>query len=219
VCLCALAVSTLAQSPAALRVNEAASAISLAGGQSKIALAVENDAGRAVLAQITLELLDPLDKVVARTHRRETLKPGASVVAAFLPVSNFTRKGEDIKQLLWYRLRYEIAPFVTDTVRLVDSSPSQGIISLSEITPDLFELRVSAASKANAGEMYRVRVYATHPLTSRPVRGVNVSGVVSFEETDETRRLKLSGTTGGDGFVTLDFLCRRASRTTKARSK
>lgn len=206
VCLCALAASTLAQSsPAALRVDEAATRILLAEGQSKISLAVENREARATLAQITLELLDPRDKVVARTHRRETLKPGASVVAAFLPVSNLTHDGKDLKQLLWYRLRYEIAPVASPDAA---AASVEGIISLSEITPDLFDLRVSAARKANAGQLYRVRVRATHPLTSLPVRGVEVAAQVVFDETDEAGdggALKLAGTTGRDGYVTLDF--------------
>ncbi|HYP00335.1 MAG TPA: MG2 domain-containing protein [Pyrinomonadaceae bacterium] len=210
VCLCALAVSSLAlaQSPSAVRVNEAATRILLGEGHSKIALAVENYDDRPVLAHITLELLDPRDKVVARTQRRETLQPRASVVAAFLPVSNLARAGEDRRQLLWYRLRYEIAPSVADALRLVDSPPSKGIISLSEITPDLFELRVSAASRADAGQLYRVRVRATHPLTSRPVGGVAIAAAIEFDAPEAEQDnvvLKLSGTTNAEGYATLDF--------------
>jgi hypothetical protein len=210
VCLCALAVSSLAlaQSPSAVRVNEAATRILLGEGQSKVALAVENYDKQPVLAHIKLELLDPRDKVVARTQRRETLKPGARVVSAFLPVANFTSKGQDNRQLLWYRLRYEIAPAVADAMRLADSPPSVGIISISEITPDLFELRVAAASRANAGQPYRVRVRATHPLTSRPVRGVEVTTEIEFDGIGEGADdvvLKSSGTTNAEGYVTLDF--------------
>ena len=209
VCLCALAVSTLAlaQSPSAVRVNETATRIRLGEGHGKIALAVQNYDDRAVLTHIKLELLDPRDKVVARTQRRENLKPGASVVNAFLPVSNLTGNGSDFKQLLWYRLRYEITPPVADAMRLADSPPFEGIISLSEITPDLFELRVSAASHANAGQLYRVRVRATHPLTSRPVRGVEIAAEVEFDAAEEENEvlLKLSGATNAEGYATLDF--------------
>ncbi|HJR08223.1 MAG TPA: MG2 domain-containing protein [Pyrinomonadaceae bacterium] len=210
VCLCALAVSSLAlaQSPTALRVNEAATRILLGEGQSKVALAVENHDKQPVLAQIKLELLDTSDKVVARTQRREHLKPGTSVVKAFLPVSNFASNNQDNRQLLWYRLRYEIAPYVADASRIVDSTPSAGIISMSEITPDLFELRVAAASRTNAGQLYRVRVRATHPLTSRPVRGVEVTTEIEFDGIGEGADdvvLKSSGTTNAEGYVTLDF--------------
>jgi uncharacterized protein YfaS (alpha-2-macroglobulin family) len=228
VCLCALAVATLVNAAAqtfSLRVNEAATRISLAEGHGKISLAVENHTGRAAPAHVKLELLDTHDKVVARTQRRATLKPGANVVAAFLPVSNRARPGESVNQLLWYRLRYEVAPAAAAAAPAalgaeaaahnLAAATTTGIISLSEITPDLFELRVSAAGRADEGQLYRVRVRATQPLSSRPVRGVEVTAEIVFEESDEgdddgdeageTAALKLSGTTGGDGYVTLDF--------------
>jgi hypothetical protein len=208
VCLCALAVSTLATAAQtfSLRVNEAATRISLAEGHCKISLAVDNETGRSAPAHIKLELLDTHDKVIARAQRRETLKPGANVVAAFLPVSTLSFPGNNVKQLLWYRLRYVIAP--PASTHAGAPPPAEGIISLSEITPDMFELRVSAASKAAAGQLYRVRVRATHPLSSRPVRGVEIAAEVVFDESDEDEKsgaLKLSGVTDRDGYVTLDF--------------
>jgi hypothetical protein len=212
VCLCALAVASLVATAQtfSLRVNEAATRISLAEGGGKISLAVENNTRSGAPAHIKLELLDPHDKVVARAQRRETLKPGASVVAAFLPVSNLTRPGADIKQLLWYRLRYEIAPAAAAeaSTDAEASTLAAGIISLSEITPDLFELNVAAASKANAGQLYRVRVRATHPLSSRPVGGVEVAAQVVFDGDDEAGQdgaLRLSGATNKDGYATFDF--------------
>jgi hypothetical protein len=212
VCLCALAATTLVNAVAqtfSLRVDEAATRISLAEGHSKISLAVENRAGTSVPAHIKLELLDTHDKVVARTQRRETLKHGANVVAAFLPLSNIARPGGgDTGQLLWYRLRYAIVPAAAAGTNAEAATLAAGIISLSEITPDLFELRVSAASRIIGGQLYRVRVRATHPLSSRPVRGVEIAAEVSFDESDEdgeSGALRLSGVTDGDGYVTLDF--------------
>ncbi|HEV2802636.1 MAG TPA: MG2 domain-containing protein [Pyrinomonadaceae bacterium] len=219
VCLCAFAVATLvnaATQTLPLRVDETASRVSFGEGSCKISLVVENSAaadaaGRAAPAHFKLELLDRRDKVVARTQRREHLRPGANNVPAFLPFPDFARSGEDIRYLLWYRLRYEITP--GDGVSEDAASRVAGIISLSEITPDLFELRVSAAEKANEGQLYRVRVRATHPLTSRPVRGVAVTAEVSLDEDDDDDvdedakklPLKLAGTTNADGYVTLDF--------------
>jgi hypothetical protein len=209
---CAFAVATLVHSVAAqtlsVRVNETASRVSFGEGSCKISLAVENSAGRSAPAHFKLELLDTHDKVAARTQRRETLRPGANPVSALLPFPDFARSGEDIRNLLWYRLRYEITP--GDMADNNDAAtPVKGIISFSEITPDLFELRVAAAEKASEGQLYRVRVRATHPLTSRPVRGVEITGEVSLDEdADEEakkRPLKLSATTGADGYCTLDF--------------
>jgi hypothetical protein len=210
VSLCALAAATLVNAAAqtfSLRVDEAATRISLAEGHGKISLAVENRAGTSVPAHIKLELLDPHDKAVAHTQRRETLKRGANVVAAFLPLSNFARPGGDTRQLLWYRLRYTIIPAAA-TEADAATTLATGIVSLSQITPDLFELRVSAASRITGGQIYRVRVHATHPRTSRPVRGVEVAAEVIFDESDEAGKsgaLRLSGVTDGDGYVTLDF--------------
>jgi len=223
VCLCALAVASLvnAAQTFSLRVNEAATRISLAEGHSKISLAVENDAPHSVPAHIKVELLDTHDKVVGRTQRRERLKPGANVVASFLPVSNVARPGsDDYRQVLWYRLRYEIA---ADAATGAEAATlAGGIISLSEITPDLFELDVAAARKANAGQLYRVRVRTAHPLTSLPVRGVEVLAEVVFDTGDEDEKsdpLKLSGTTDRDGYLTLDFNLPPLIKTDEARIK
>ncbi len=222
VCLCALAVSTLAQTFGTLRVNEAATRVALVKGQSSVALAVESHAARPFTAQIKLELLDPQDKVVTESRRRELIKPGASIVSVFLPITNAPRKDANPRQLLWYRVRYRLTPLadppdpaapaavaaasVINDAPVATAAPAtvEGIVSLSEITPDLFELRVAAAERASAGQLYPVRVRALHPLNSRPVREVAITAEISIDDGDGIT-LKRAATTDKDGYASFDF--------------
>ena len=69
-----------------------------------------------------------------------------------IPVSLSERA--NINELLWYRLRYTIVS---------SRNPAKGIVSLSEIIPELFALRVSASQQIFAGMNYVAHVRAFHP--------------------------------------------------------
>src|SRR4051794_6512554 len=59
-----------------LRVDEKATRIDISGAQALVTLAVENVSGVNLRARITLELVDPENKVRARNEAREELPQG-----------------------------------------------------------------------------------------------------------------------------------------------
>src|SRR5207253_10770404 len=142
-------------------------------------LAVENISGGKLATRIKLELVDPDNKVRAENEARETLPPGVTKVR--LPLAfNFNKLQESNRsESLWYRLRYAV---IADGAVDDHATGAEGVISLSEIMPDLFGLRVSAARRAREGMRYRMRVQATHPITQLPVRGVQLAGEIDLDK-------------------------------------
>lgn len=184
-----------------LRVNETGSRILLEKNPAEVLLAVENPSNANVNANIELELLDPRNKSLAKTTQVQAIARGSQKLTLALP---FTFPGSDEKErnrVLWYRLHYRLSPQGSLAETLAD-----GIISLSEMTSDLFELRVSAAEIVREGNRYRVRVQATHPLTQRPASNVRIDAHVTLEDNDE-KVVKLKGSTSTDakGHAVLDL--------------
>jgi hypothetical protein len=192
--------ATARTTPQALRVDERATRVSVDGeGRGRVTLAVENATGRALRARVTLELLDTKDRVAARDELTAALRAGRNAVASTLPVSNATLPAAEQRRFLWYRLRYRVAP-----VDPPPAAPAAGVVSLSEVTPDLFELRVAAPEQGREGQAFRVRARTTHPVSARPVPGVSVTAEVEFDD-EGAPKLSSTAVTGADGGATFDF--------------
>jgi hypothetical protein len=183
-----------------LRVDETNSSILLEKNPAEVLLAVENPAVTIVTSKVQLEILDPHNVTVARTTEVQSIARGGQKLRLSLPFA-FPSSGETArKQLLWYRLHYRLSPQDSPDETLAD-----GIISLSEMTPDLFELRVAAAEMVREGR-YRVRVQAVHPLTERPSANVRVDGKVTIDgDRDDQVELTGSASTDAKGRAFLDF--------------
>jgi uncharacterized protein YfaS (alpha-2-macroglobulin family) len=183
----------------ALRVNEAATRANFDGEQPRIMLAVENRAGQPTAARVKLELLDPQGRAVFHAERDTTLRPGASALD-FTLARAALKPDESLKELLWHRLRYRVTPAPTEG----DQKPTaiEGLVSVSEITPELFELQVFAPDVARAGSRFQTRARAAHPITGRPVSGVRVAGRVGD---DDRHAVKAEGLTDADGYAVLTF--------------
>ncbi|HYO92351.1 MAG TPA: hypothetical protein VEQ40_11970, partial [Pyrinomonadaceae bacterium] len=164
--------------PLILRVNEKGASIDFDTKEAAVLLPVENVSGRSLSARITLELVDTKDKVRGRGEQLEELSAGQKRVRVPLPF-DFTRlDASEKKQLPFYRLRYSVYAGEDSNARV---NVAEGVISLSEITPELFELRITAPRKAREGTRYRVRVQAMHPITRRPVGGVQLTAEMELE--------------------------------------
>jgi hypothetical protein len=187
-----------------LRVNEAATKFLLQKEGAVVTLALENASVNPTSAQIKLELVDPRNVVRAMATRDVSVPSGSGVQAISLTK---TGTGEyNQKELLWYRLRYEIVTNgAPDKDRVPISGPICGWISLSEITPDIFSLLVSAPQESGKGATYTVRARALHPLTGAPIAGVNLEARISYEEGDRERESKSSGVTNFIGEALLEF--------------
>jgi len=205
VCLGPLPVGAMVASEPSLRLREAATRIEFRADHISVALVIDNRTGQSFPARVRLEILNPQDHIRAAANREEIIRPGAhELLVPLSPTLTATLNEVERRRLMWYRLRYRITP--TTEAANARMGPIAGYISLSElIAPDVFELRVAAPRLARAGTRYRARAFATHPLTSQPVAGVEVTGEVDFENGERQFILKATGLTDGDGIAALDF--------------
>lgn len=196
-CLC---VAQLTRAGGDLSVNESGTRFVLHKDRAEVLLAVDNTTGETRSASVRLELLDTHDAVLSETSGTQSVAPGSQTLRFNLPPIAADSKKFNHRELLWYRLRYRL-------VEVVRSSKSirNGIISLSEITPDMFEIRVATSETARQGGQYRARVQTIHPLTHRPAAGVHVSGEISFDSNDGVKATT-SGTTDKEGYAILNFV-------------
>jgi hypothetical protein len=183
-----------------LRVNESRTRFVLHKDRAEVLLAVENTTGETRKATVKLELLNRWNAVLSETTGTQSVPSGPQTLQFNLPpvVANFTEA--DRRDLLWYRLRYRLV----ETAR-ANMSIQNGIISLSEIMPDMFEIRIATSETARAGGRYKARVQAVHPFTRKPANGVQLSGEISFDD-DENLKPKASAVTDKDGYAVLSFL-------------
>lgn len=176
-----------------LSLNEAETQMILQPNAAEIFLVVENS--RPMFsADFKLELLDETDKIRAAVSQNLKIKNGKENYKLTMPLGDLMKTAEE--EIGWYRLRYRIGDV-------------QGIISLSEIVRNDFELRVAAGEYIFSGSVYRVRIRAFKPYTNQPAPNVLVKGDVKLDlDTDaknDELKLDASGKTDAEGFAVLDF--------------
>jgi hypothetical protein len=202
--VCLLA-AHLSSATSALRVDESRIRVSLDGAQTRVTLGVENGTGRAFPARIQIELLDPHERVRASAAADVKVGRGANSfnVPLDLPFSGLLEAEQ--KEFPWYRHRYRLTP----SPPAEGVAPLAGVVSLSEVTPDLFELRVVSSRKARAGSTLRARVRTANPVTGRPVKGVAVTAELKLDSDEKKGEQKgaprAAAATDGEGFAVLDF--------------
>jgi hypothetical protein len=202
--------SQLTNAGAGLRVDEAATRFLLEENRVGASLVVENSLGREARARIRVELIDPQGRVRASAEREEIIKTVAAAHFIPLPFRYSGLEAAERNQFLWYRLRYLI--LLKDSAAAPESR-SEGIISLSNITPDVFEVRVAASEYGREGARYRAHLRAVHPIKGNGVEGVGVDAQVKVEEDGKPATIiKAGGATGREGYVTLDFPLPRGIR-------
>ncbi|HQR33811.1 MAG TPA: MG2 domain-containing protein, partial [Blastocatellia bacterium] len=180
-----------------LRVNEAATRVSLRETSAEVALAVENLTAEPIRVKLELEWLDPKDNVPNRTGRVENILPGASKLKIPFPLYNYFRDSDTP----WFRLRYRIT---SDEEMSKPFAPVTGIISLSEMAQEMFELHVIASDFAVPGKLYRAQVRALHPVNAKPIAGVHITSELKFDN-DAEDKFTASGITDRNGLVSLSF--------------
>lgn len=194
-------IAPLSRANLKVRVDDASIKILFDDQGTRVVLPVESALQQPVAARIKLVLLDTDGASRATAGHDYQLKPGRNEIT--IPVAPWLngKEAADNQELLWYRLRYEITPAVSAEFDTVSK-----VVSLSEITPDIFKLDVATSRKAHEGSAYRLRVRTTHPLNSKPVAAVAISAELKFDGYDrDDIVLKKSARTDGTGFATLDF--------------
>lgn len=172
--------------------NETESSLILNNTTADFSMVVDNP-DKPLDGKIQLEIVDEKDSVRANISQNLKIKNGKETYKITMPVGDLIQKASD--QIAWYRLRYQIGE-------------RSGVVSLSQILRDVFELRVIATDNLLTGMTYRSRVHAANPFTNQPVAGVTVTAEVNLDlKGDEEKKLKItsSGETDAQGFVILDF--------------
>lgn len=182
-----------------LNVDESRTRFVLHGGHAEVLLAVENTTGKTRNATVKLELLDKNDGVLSEITATQSVAPGSRTLRFNLPPLADDVSEINLRDVIWYRLKYRMADAAGS-----GTSIDSGIISLSQIMPDLFEIRVATSDFAREGGRYRARVQALHPFTHRPAAGVQVKGEIVFE--DDDRKSTASATTNKEGYALLDLV-------------
>jgi uncharacterized protein YfaS (alpha-2-macroglobulin family) len=194
VCLCAtFLVMPWVSASSALRVNSVKTKASLLTDKIEIALAIENASSKSISAQIKLELLDTKNAVRALSERQENIASGLHIAPFEMSLKDLYKSADEA--LLWCRLRYSFK---------TGGTVQTGIITLAEITSDMFEIRVVTPLAAFSGNRYKSRVIAVQPVTLEPISGVKVTGEIKLGREDKGD-LKASGITDDTGYALLDF--------------
>jgi hypothetical protein len=197
-CLSAVVVFVqLASANGGLKVNESATRF-LIQDQATVLLEVVNPASHSLAVHLNLDLLDPKDIPQGMAVRNLTLQPGLNKLSIPLTLTAQNLNKAADAELLWYRLRYRIAPAPE-----ADSAPdaASGIMSLSEIdTPDIFALKVSTPRNTSRGARQYTHVRALHPLTGKPVPDVDVRVELNLDR-DPKQTLRGSTITDADGYA------------------
>ena len=180
-------------STAAQTVSEAESRIVFGEKTAELTLLIDNE-GKTGNTKVGLELLDAASSVRASAAPVVKLKSGKHAYKFSIAIGELLKTvGDDIA---WFRLRYKLAE-------------SGGLISLSELLKDDFEMRVAAFQRVIPGQTFRTRVRALHPLTKQPIKRVVVEGKLELEldtDADEDELIIVArGHTNGDGLLVLDF--------------
>src|SRR5688572_4547206 len=177
----------------AQRVIESESTAAVEGETGVFRLAVEGQNRReATVARA--ELINTEGVVVASAARTIPSGGGKQTVEFRIPLGQILTTNPN-NDLAWYRLRYRVGS-------------SLGVISLSQMIRDLFELRIAAATNVTAGMTYRTRVRALNPFTDQPVSGVRIDTLLKLDLKDsEANELELrtTGETNAEGFAVVDF--------------
>jgi len=150
---------------------------------------------------VQVQLVDPGDSVVAAVSRKFTIGAGNQILTFTLPTRTRDFSPDEKDNIILYRLRYQLTP------ELKDANQVEGIISVSHIAPDLFELKIAATEYVRPGIDYRITVTALHPVTHKSTPNVDIRGLIKFDDDDShgETRITASAKTNVDGIAQLNF--------------
>ena len=186
--VCLLSLSSKSQT-----VNESETKVFLNKETADVFLVVESKNKKAG-ERILLELLDSKGLVKAQTSAVKPIKRGQETYKFTFQLGDLPEKTQS--DISWYRLRYRVG------------NGNQGIISLSQIVPDIFEIQVITSNTLVPGLMVRNRIRTVNPFTLVPIKNVKIKAEMLLElksEDDKEITLTAEGETDTEGFAKLDF--------------
>src|ERR1043165_8697377 len=140
--------TTLTRASLTVRVDDSAIRIVFDDHGTRVLLPLETS--QPLTTNVHIELLNTDGATAVQIEHEYQLRPGRNELT--IPIGSWiSGKSEDTREFLWYRLRYQITPAATSQFDKVSN-----IISLSQITPDIFALNVMAPREVHEGAAYRL---------------------------------------------------------------
>lgn len=195
-------VSSLNFAAPTIKVIEEKVVFSFVGEDAKVVIPIESDSIIQKSVSVYVELINPENEVIASNTSYETLAIGSRSVS----LSLFPSIDKNIKTspyFFWYRLRYIIISTLPSNKEKVFY---QGILSVSDIWKDAFELNIVANQFTVDGSLYPVRVLALNPISKKPVTGVNIEAKIKIDrDNEEEQIIKASAKTNQEGQALFQF--------------
>ena len=194
--------SPITRANQSLRVDESATKARLREQTLTVSLIVENTSGTRTRAQVDLELINPKGESCGHAIHVAELSPGSNKVEIDVAMPNLQPAKED--DVFWYRLAYKIsAPGQSVTAQV---EPVTGLISVSEISPEMFQLEMEYPGLVKVGTTAHAFVRAVQPVSLRPVSGVKIEATLTVDDTAGSATLRSSSTTDSRGYAPIDFM-------------
>lgn len=164
-----------------------------------VGIVIDNQ-GDESSGRVGLELLDGENRIRSQVAPSILIKRGKHSYEIVLPIEAKLLENPE-ENIAWFRLRY--------LLKDGQGRPrAQGIVSMSGLLRDIFELRVIASEQLFAGMTYRSRIRAIHPFNGQPVSGVQITADLKLGlkgDEDKTLLTTMHGITDASGFAVLDF--------------
>jgi uncharacterized protein YfaS (alpha-2-macroglobulin family) len=191
-----LASDSLGQTPPSLHVDEPQIKFRL-NSHPVLELPVVNTSTKPLVGDFRVELLDTDNKVESFVTGTFQEKPGTTVEKIEWPLHYLEKISPS--SLGWRRLRYSFVPRPE-----LGMAPAEGLVQLSRALVGVFEVRVTAASKAKPGNKFPVRVRVDDPSNGKALRGTPVELTLALGDEDDNAT-KHTVTTDYEGYAVYSF--------------
>ena len=182
----------------------------LTSGGAELALAFRNRLGREVPALVEAQLVDSRGITVARGEKDLRIPRGEGVLDLDLSPETLWSDAS-LGTMSIDRIEYRVTP----------TSPGgralSGVIAFDWIFEDAFDLTLAHAEFARAGDDYAATVLATRAGGGLPLEGVELRGVLRFDDDDDDEAATASGSTDRHGLARLVLPVGRATAEDTAR--
>ncbi len=159
--------------------------------QNPLLLKLRIESGRPLPVQAKVELLNVENQVVAKAARSMNLEAGRNDLLFELPSGNVDWSIRPS----WLRVRYRITPQTSDS----EVDPISGMLPLSAISPDLFQITLYAPRRVRPGAVLAFGLRTAHPGSRAAAEGVDVRVTLETEDVREIASLEL--VTDSDGLA------------------
>jgi len=191
-----LALRSFGQTPPLLRVDEQQIKFRL-DSHPVLEMPIVTSTDIALAGDFRLELLDTNNKVESFVKGAFQEKPGTTVEKIEWPLDYLVNISPS--SLGWRRLHYTFVPRPE-----LGAAPVEGFVQLSRVLVGIFEVRMTAASKAKPGNKFPVRVRVDDPSNGKPLHGTAVDLALQLGD-DDDKAIKHTVTTDYSGYAVYSF--------------